>query len=115
MLEADQTSGTATPHGSLACLSSQVSRRRVLLVALLPYGQREVRPVGSGALRIRARITRLGSTSRTRDHASGRPHPVPLANNVDVPLAARFCTVAPFGQWVQTHCPYKFSACMAGP
>ena len=36
---------------------------------------------------------------------SGRPHPVPLANNVDVPLAARFCTVAPFGQWVQTHCP----------
>ena len=36
---------------------------------------------------------------------SGRPHPVPLANNVDVLLAARFCTVAPFGQWVQTHCP----------
>ena len=36
---------------------------------------------------------------------SGRPHPVPLANNVDVPLAAHFCTVAPFGQWVQTHCP----------
>ena len=32
MLEADQTSGTASPHGSLACLSSQVSRRRVLLV-----------------------------------------------------------------------------------
>ena len=34
----------------------------------------------SVALRIRARITRPGSTSRTRDHASGRPHPVPLAN-----------------------------------
>ena len=81
----------------------------------LPFGQQEVRPVGSGALRIRARITRPGSTSRTRDHASGRPHPVPLASNVDVPLAARFCTVAPFGQWVQTPCPYTFSACMAGP
>ena len=31
--EADQTSGTASPHGSLACLSSQVSRRGVLLVS----------------------------------------------------------------------------------
>ena len=57
VLAADQTSGTASPYGSLACLSSQVSRRRVLLVALLPYGQQEVRPVGSGDLRIRARIT----------------------------------------------------------
>ena len=102
--EADQTSGTASPRGSLACLSSQVPRRRALLVS---YGQQEVRLVGSGALRIRARITRPGSTSRTRDHASGRPHPVPLANNVDVPLAARFCAVAPFGQRVQTHYPYK--------
>ena len=27
VLRADQTSGTASPHGSLACLSSQVSRR----------------------------------------------------------------------------------------
>ena len=36
---------------------------------------------------------------------SRRPHPVPLADNVGVLLAARFCTVAPFGQWVQTHCP----------
>ena len=36
---------------------------------------------------------------------SGRPHPVPLANNVNVPLAARFCTVAPFRQWVKTHFP----------
>ena len=33
VLEADQTSGTASPHGGLACLSSQVSRRRVLLVS----------------------------------------------------------------------------------
>ena len=40
--------------------------------------------------------------------------PVPLANNVDVHLAARFCTAAPFGEW-QTHCPHKFSAYMAGP
>ena len=32
VLEADQTSGTASPRGSLACLLSQVSRRRVLLV-----------------------------------------------------------------------------------
>ena len=31
--EADQTSGTSSPHGSLACLSSQVSRRGVLLVS----------------------------------------------------------------------------------
>ena len=79
----------------------------MLLVALLPYGQQEVRPVRSGALRIRARITWPGSTSRTRDHASWRPHPVPLANNVNVPLPARFCTVAPFGQWVQTPLPVK--------
>ena len=34
---------------------------------------------------------------------SGWPHPVPLANDADVLLAARFCTVAPFGPWVQTH------------
>ena len=33
MLEADQTSRIATPHGSLARLSSQVSRREVLLVS----------------------------------------------------------------------------------
>ena len=39
-----------------------------------------------------ARITLLASTSRTRGHASTRPHSVPLANT-------------PFGQWVQTHCP----------
>ena len=31
--EAGQTSGTSSPHGSLACLSSQVSRRGVLLVS----------------------------------------------------------------------------------
>ena len=73
MLEADQTSGTASR------LSLQVSRSRALLVALLPYGEQEVRPVDSGALRIRARITRPGSTSRTRGSPSGRPHPVPLA------------------------------------
>ena len=54
----------------------------------LPYifmglaGQQELRPVSSGALRIR--ITRPGSTSPTQGHASG-------------------CTVAPFGQWVHTY------------
>ena len=45
----------------------------------------------SASERIRARVTRPGSASRTRGHTSGRP-----ANNVDVPLAAHFCTVAPF-------------------
>ena len=60
------------------------------------------------------RLRRLGGSGE--DHPAGKyvpnarspsglPHPVPLANSVDAPLAARFCTVAPFRQWVQTHCP----------
>ena len=102
---------TASPHGGLARLSSQVSRHRALLVA---FSLLDSKRYGSGGLRIR-RWIRPGSASRTRGHTSGRPHPVPLANNVDVPLAAHFCTVAPFGQWEQTHCPYKFLAYMAGP
>ena len=107
MLEADQTSGTASPHGALARLSSQVSRHRVLLLAQAHMDTKrysrsgEDHPAGKYVLNARS--------------PSGRPHPVPLANNVDLPLAAHFCTVAQFGQCVQTHCPYNFSAYMAGP
>ena len=68
--------------------------------------------LGSGALRIRARITRPGSTSRTRDHASGRPHPVPLANNVDVPSC---CPVAPFGAVGADPLPVQTSSRRARP
>ena len=44
---------------------------RVLVGRGTLVGQQEVRPVGSGALRIRARLTRPGSTSRTRGHQAG--------------------------------------------
>ena len=111
MLEADQTSGTSSPHGSLACLSSQVSRRGVLLVSH-PFGQQEERPAGSSALRIRARITRPGSASRTRDHASARPHPVPL------PIKLMYLLLPASVQWLHSGsgcrptARTKFSACM---
>ena len=75
MLEADQTSGTAPPQGSPALANLTLWGA---VGGTSTNGQQEVRAVGSSVFRIRARITRPGSTSRTGGHATGRPHRVPL-------------------------------------
>ena len=83
--------GSHLPNTSTGLLARLARKHhRVLVGRGTLAGQKELQRVGSRVLR-RARITRPGSTFRKRSHASGRPHPVTLANYVDVPLAARFC------------------------
>ena len=98
-------SGIASPRGSLACLLSEVHA-----VGAVDFqtrsGQQAARPVGSGALRIRTRITRPGSTSRTRGHTSGRPHRVPLARLCAAVLPANVLSLRHLRCGCRPHCPY---------
>ena len=82
---------------------------RVLVGRGTLVGQ-EARPVGSGALRIRVRITRPGSTSRTRGHQAGGHTPSLW------PILLMYLLLPASVQWLQlgsggkTHCPYRFTA-----
>ena len=88
--EADQTSGIASPRGSLARLSSQV--RTVGAVGFQTRsGQQAARPVGSAALVVRSRPLRPGSTSRTRGNPRGRPTPLPRGQSCVLLYCPRTC------------------------
>ena len=70
-------------------------------------------PVGSGALRIRKKLTRPGSTSRTRVRHFWRPRHVLQASNIVVVAATLLCngSIRHQSSGLQTHCLLLLCAC----
>ena len=77
-------------------------------------GQQAARPVGPGALVVRSRPKRPGSTSRTRGSPRGRPTPLPPGQSMCCCTVHIRADTFPFGEWVQTQLPVNAVWCVGG-